>query len=81
MSSLSSSTYSWGGDAGLLGRGGDEGGLDVVVFGAGLNHFLRPTLLSTALATTSSSVEGGEDSAEESESDILVVRIWLRESW
>jgi hypothetical protein len=42
MSALSASIYSCGGDAGLFGRGGEEGALIASGFGAGLKYLFSP---------------------------------------
>ena len=71
MSALSANTYSCGGDAGLFGRGGEEGSFVVSGFGVGLKYLLRPLGLGTTITSASSSLEGGEDSEELSERDII----------
>jgi cytochrome c biogenesis protein CcdA len=70
MSALSASTYSCGGDAGLFGKGGEEGALIASGFGAGLKYLFSPVGLDIMLASTSSSLEGGEEREELSERDI-----------
>ena len=42
MSALSANTYSCGGDAGLFGKGGEEGVLIASDFGAGLKYLFSP---------------------------------------
>lgn len=69
MSALSASTYSWGGEAGRLGGGGDEG-IFGVPLGAGLKYRSKPEAGVTFLATSSSSVAGGDESSELSLADI-----------
>jgi hypothetical protein len=85
MSGLSASTYSWGGEAGLLGGGGDEGtfwvafgGPFAVPFGAGLKYRARPVGGGRLWVTASSSVVGGDDSSELSLADISVFRVLVR---
>ena len=70
ISALSASTYSCGGDAGLFGKGGEEGALIASGFGAGLKYLFSPVGLGMMLASTSSSLEGGEEREELSERDI-----------
>jgi hypothetical protein len=70
ISALSASTYSCGGDAGLFGKGGEEGALVISGFGAGLKYLFSPVGWGMMSASTSSSLVGGEEREELSERDI-----------
>lgn len=61
MSELSASTYSCGGEAARFGGGGD----------CCLKYFVIGAVLSTAMVTDSSSVDGADDSEDESDNDIV----------
>jgi hypothetical protein len=73
MSALSARTYSWGGEAGRLGSGGETGSLVGSAFGAGLKYLSRPVGLFTTSDRSSSSLAGGDDSEELSETDIAAL--------
>ncbi len=73
MSALSASTYSCGGDAGLFGKGGEDGSFVVSGLGAGLKYLLSPVGLGITITSASSSLEGGEDSEELSETDMIAL--------
>lgn len=80
MSALSASTYSWGGDSGLLGGGGEDGSLAFGVLlgsglGAGSKKRWSPVLTGLFIfaAIASSSLEGADDKEELSESAIMFV--------
>ena len=70
MSALSASTYSCGGDAGLFGKGGEEGALITSGLGAGLKYLSSPVGCGMMSTSTSSSLEGGDEREELSERDI-----------
>ena len=71
MSALSANTYSCGGDVGLLGMGGEDGALIASDFGAGLKYLFSPVGWGMMLTFASLSLEGGEESEELSETDIV----------
>lgn len=74
MSGLSASTYSWGGEGARFGGGGEAGLAGFL----GLKYFSKPILRLTEAAIVSSSVDGADESEDESELDmVLCCGRWL----
>jgi hypothetical protein len=71
MSGLSANTYSWGGDASLLGRGGDS----ILVAGAGLGALEKNLRIPSFLDNwrSSSSSDGTDERSEDSSPDMVGV--------